>query len=128
MIRLNNLNKYNVKLNYFFQDVGKSFFEIWYFLRFKNSKLKAGLHIPFTHVENACILSTIGTYIQAVKANPRLILSKQGKNVPQYVAFSFENFLFKIKIACSKKLKRDVPMSLQETLKNNCLLRSQWQI
>jgi hypothetical protein len=27
---------------------------------------KAGLHIQFTHAENACVLSTIGTYIQAV--------------------------------------------------------------
>ena len=45
--------------------------------------LKLSCDTPFTHAENACVLRTIDTYLQAVWANSRLISSNQGKNAMQ---------------------------------------------
>ena len=61
-----------------------------------------------THAENASILKAIGTYIQAVKANPRFISSNQRKNAMRYVLIRhiiIENTVI-------KKLKWDVAMRL----------------
>jgi len=50
-------------------------------------------HFPFRYAENACVLRTIDTYLQAVWANPRIISSKQGKNAMLWVAFWLGIFL-----------------------------------
>jgi hypothetical protein len=50
--------------------------------------LKQSCHFPFTHAEFAWILRTIDNYIQAVKANLRLISLNQGKNAMQSVRLS----------------------------------------
>jgi hypothetical protein len=60
------------------------------------------------HVENTCVF-------RASWAIPRLfslVFNNLGKNAPQWVAFWLEIFLFKIDIACGKKLKRHVATSL----------------
>ncbi len=44
--------------------------------------------------------------------------NNQGKNAPQCIAFWLEIFLFKIEIACGKKLKRRVTTSLKWQQKN----------
>ena len=49
--------------------------------------LKLSCHFQFTHAENACILRTIDTYLQAVWANSRFISSNQGKNATQCIVF-----------------------------------------
>ncbi len=43
-------------------------------------QVKLSSHLPFTHVENACILRTFHRYFQAVWSNPRFNSSNQGKN------------------------------------------------
>ena len=75
--------------------------------------IKLSCHFPFQHAENACVLRTIGIYLQAVWANPRFISSNQGKNATLCVAISLGIFLFKIENACVKNLKRDVTTSLK---------------
>jgi hypothetical protein len=49
---------------------------------------------------------------QSQLGQTKVDFNNQGKNAPQCVAFWLEIFLFKIEIACGKKLKRCVPMSL----------------
>ena len=54
------------------------------FILLVESKYLSKAELPqFTHAENACILRTIDTYLQAVRANPRFISSNQGKNAAQ---------------------------------------------
>ena len=61
--------------------------------------IKLSSHFPFMHAENACILKTIHTFLQAVWAYPRFISSNQGKNAMQCIAFWLGIFLFKIEKA-----------------------------
>jgi hypothetical protein len=70
------------------------------------------LPLPFAYAENAFVSRTIDTYIQAVQDKPRFISSKKGKNPPQSLEFLIGIFLFKIQIACRKKFKQYVTISL----------------
>ncbi len=50
---------------------------------------------------------------QSQLGQTKVDFNNQGKNAPQCFAFWLENFLFKIEIACGKKLKQCVATSLK---------------
>jgi hypothetical protein len=51
-------------------------------------------------------------HFQSQLGQTKVVFNNQGKNAPQCVAFQLEIFLFKIEIACGKKLKQHVATSL----------------
>jgi hypothetical protein len=54
-------------------------------------------------------------HFQSQQGQTKVVFNNQGKNASQCVGFCLEIFLFKIEIACGKKLKQHVAMSLKET-------------